>query len=213
MKKISLVLFVTILCCGKSYSQFAFGVSPGFSMNSAYFGYKINKVVPFVGFQHYSTSGVYEYKHEVFDYALGQFVDHNHKSTFKARVMMPNLGIKYFIKESGSLKAHLTLNICKPLISAKAYDDGDPIEEINNINKRLNLIGGELGFGVEYFFDDHFSIGGEFGLRYFRLKYNNVQNVQLYNPNDGSNYASENVYESKVKMNPTFTRISLNFYF
>ena len=31
--------------------------------------------------------------------------------------------------------------------------------------------GGEFGFGIEYFFDENFSLGGEFGLRYIHLMY------------------------------------------
>ena len=45
--------------------------------------------------------------------------------------------------------------------------------------------GGELGFGMEYFFDENFSLGGEFGLRYLHLRYKDSYNDEIYNPNTG----------------------------
>lgn len=85
------------------------------------------------------------------------------------------------------------------------------MEEINDVLKEVKLFGGELGFGVEYFFDDNFSIGGEFGLRYISGKYTNSFEQDVYN---GSEMQPEDFEDTfRLSLMPTYSRISLNFYF
>lgn len=211
--RIFLALVLCAITGSQANAQFAFGVSPGLNMNRAYFGFKMNRFVPFMGVQYMSTSATYQYEHEWFDYDLNAVVPHNHNDEYKVSLLMPNLGLKYFIKETGNLKAHLTLNVVKPVVNARMINDGNVDEDVREYVRGLSIWGGEFSFGAEYFFDEHFSVGGEFGMRYIRFKFEDTDQTTVYNPVTGVDQPSESTYRMKLNMSPTFSKISLNYYF
>jgi len=212
--KLLLVLFVALILINKSYGQFSFGVSPGIGLNSAYFGYKINnKIVPYIGFQYLNAKFKYEESGEKYDWDLNQVVSYSEKNEFSGSLYIPNIGVKYFMKQQTKIKAYLSLNISKPLLSGNLKYDGEEDEDFKESIKNISMWGGEFGFGVEYFFDENFSIGGEFGLRYLHLKYNDTYETDLYNPNTGNYQDTEIENDYRFNMSPTFSRISLNYYF
>lgn len=212
--KLFFVLSVFMVLTTKAYNQCSFGVSPGIGLNSAYFGYKINnKIVPYIGFQYLNAKFKYEESGERFDWDLYQEVSYTEKTEFSGSLYIPNIGVKYFIKQQNKLQAFLSLNLSKPFVSGKLQYDGDEDEDFNDAIKNVSLWGGEFGFGVEYFFDENFSIGGEFGLRYLHLKYNDSYETSFYNPNTGNDQDTEIEDTYKFNMSPTFSRVSLNFYF
>ncbi len=213
MKRTLFIAAIIFLFSNTGFSQPVFGVSPGLSLNSAYFGYKVNRFVPFIGFQYFGTSINYEYKHKLYDGSLGSIVDHNHSDDVKIKLIIPNIGLKYYVKESGNLKAFVTLNLSKPILTGKYEVDGIEDEESKKYIEGISLFGGELSFGAEYFFDEQFSIGGEFGLRYLHAKYTFSEDESIFNPNTGDTEVSKASYEAKLNASPTFSRISLNFYF
>lgn len=211
--KVTLSL-VLLLLSTQAFSQFSFGVSPGISFNSAYFGYKINnKIVPFIGFQYAGAKLEMEESGIRNDFNTGQIVSYNEKDEFSASIAVPNIGVKYFIKQQNKLQAYLLYSFSKPIINAKitnnGVDDEDFIENIKNIS----MWGSELGFGIEYFLDDNFSFGGEFGLRLFRLKANTSRTNTIFDPNTGNPQEVEIKNDYGFKLSPTYSRISLNFYF
>jgi hypothetical protein len=209
MKKVIFLLSVCLLFGMKGYSQFSFGVAPGLSTNSAYFGFKAGKVVPYVGFQYANIKFVMtDNGSEWTGSAIQQFED---EIKVSGNLYVPNIGIKFFAIEKNKLKAYLNLSIAKPMIRAKVENNGTEITAINDVLKDIKLFGGEFGFGVEYFFDDNFSLGGEFGIRYIGGKYTNKFTEMVWN---GSADEERN-FESTVKigMAPTYSKISLNFYF
>jgi len=212
--KLLLVLFTALVLINKSYGQFSFGVSPGIGLNSAYFGYKINnKIVPYIGFQYLNAKFKFEESGEKYDWDLNQVVSYSEKNIFSGSLYIPNIGVKYFIKQHNKIKAYLSLNISKPLLSGNLKYDGEEDEDFKESIKNISMWGGEFGFGVEYFFDENFSIGGEFGLRYLHLKYNDTYESDLYNPNTGNYQDTEIKNDYRFNMSPTFSRISLNYYF
>ena len=212
--KLLLVLFTALVLINKSYGQFSFGVSPGIGLNSAYFGYKINnKIVPYIGFQYLNAKFKFEESGEKYDWDLNQVVSYSEKNIFSGSLYIPNIGVKYFIKQHNKIKAYLSLNISKPLLSGNLKYDGEEDEDFKESIKNISMWGGEFGFGVEYFFDENFSIGGEFGLRYLHLKYNDTYESDLYNPNTGNYQDTEIENDYRFNMSPTFSRISLNYYF
>jgi len=212
--KLLLVLFTVLVLINKSYGQFSFGVSPGIGLNSAYFGYKINnKIVPYIGFQYLNAKFKFEESGEKYDWDLNQVVSYSEKNIFSGSLYIPNIGVKYFIKQHNKIKAYLSLNISKPLLSGNLKYDGEEDEDFKESIKNISMWGGEFGFGVEYFFDENFSIGGEFGLRYLHLKYNDTYESDLYNPNTGNYQDTEIKNDYRFNMSPTFSRISLNYYF
>ena len=187
--KFLFVLIVLLALTYRSYSQYTFGVSPGFSLNSAYFGYRLDsKFMPFIGFQYFNAKLKYN-QSGVDDLSMN----------LSGTICVPNIGVKYYVHEQNKMKTYFSLSLSKPILSGKLESDNEEVEDFNNTIDNIGLWGAELGYGAEYFFDENFSLGGEFGLRYMHLKYSNTSN----NSSD----------ELKFRMSPTFSKISLNYYF
>jgi len=204
-----------VFISGMSFGQFSFGVSPGLNLNKAYFGYKINdKIVPYIGLQHLNANFTYEQSGERYDWASNQIESFTDEVHFKGRLLMPNVGLKYFIKEHNNLHAYISANFAMALLSGKIEYDGVEEDDLQDYIKAVNIWGGEFGFGVEYFFDDNFSIGGEFGLRHLNFKYTDTYETTIYNPNTGDyDYETDRTEDIRIGSNPTYSKISLNFYF
>jgi len=218
MKKILFVSILTAImamCCLQSNAQFTFSVSPGLQFNSAAFGYKISKFVPFIGLQVLSGSANMKEKGQEYDPGLGILVSYEDEYKFSGAVYMPTIGTKYFFIEKNKLKAYGALSFTKFLLSGKVADSNDPSansdfkDEVSNIH----LYGGQFGFGTEYFFDDNFSIGGEFGIRLLHVKYHDEYEDQIYDPNIGGYVPSTTTFDYKLNINPTYSKVSLNYYF
>jgi hypothetical protein len=209
MKKAFLFFAVCLLFGLKGYSQFSFGVAPGLSTNSAYFGFKIGKVVPYVGFQY--ANARFKLEQTGMEWDGANVVPFSDEMKISANLYVPNVGIKFFAIEQNKLKAYFNLSVAKPIIRAKVEDNGTEIEEVNDVLKEVKLLGGELGFGIEYFFDNNFSVGGEFGLRYMGGKYSDSYQEDVYN---GVDYQPEDFEDTfKLGIMPTYSKISFNFYF
>jgi len=183
MKKAILLISVCLLFAFKGYSQFSFGVAPGLNTNTAYFGFKLGPVVPYVNFQ----------------YAGGSMKtdDTGVETKYNVKLIMPGVGAKFFFITKNKIKAYANLNVVKPFVSGKLEVDGEEIPEFKDMIKNISLLGGGVGFGVEYFFDDNFSIGGEYGLTYIH----------------GVNDDSDNDYKVSINGMPTYSKITLSYYF
>lgn len=209
MKK-TVLLFVLCMLLGlKGYSQFSFGVAPGLSTNSAYFGYKAGKVVPYVGFQYANIN--FKLNQTGMEWSGTEVVPFSDEIKISGNLYVPTVGIKFFAIEQNKLKAYFNLSIAKPFIRAKAEENGAEVEDINDVLKKVKLIGGEFGFGIEYFFDNNFSVGGEFGIRYMNGKYSDSYQQDVYNGVDMQPEDFEDTY--RIGLMPTYSKISLNFYF
>lgn len=210
------LLFITLLMVSISFSygQFSFGVSPGIGLNSAYFGYKVdNKFVPYIGFQYLNAKFKYEENGQRYDWDLNQIISYSETNEFSGSLYIPNIGLKYFAKQQNKIQAYLSLNLSKPLLSGKLKYDGEEDEDFKEEIKKNSMWGGEFGFGIEYFFDENFSLGGEFGLRYIHLKYEDSRDREIYNPDIGD-YQDVKIEDNfKFNTSPTFSKISLNYYF
>lgn len=214
MKKLLLAVTLFIsLAVLPSMGQFTFSVSPGLNLNSANLGYKLDKIVPFVGFQYFSIGFNLTQSGTEWNYGINGPEAFTDETKIDGNLVIPTLGVKYFLKEKNKMKAYLVASIAKPLISVKAEFNGEPEEEFIDQLKKTSLWGGEAGFGMEYFFDENFSIGGEFGIRYLTGKYFDEYTDDYYNPDLGTYVEADFTREVKISMNPTYTRVSLNFYF
>ena len=211
--KLSLALIALCFVTTSSFGQFSFGVSPGIGFCSGYFGYKINKFVPYAGFQYLNAQIKSLESGQRFDWDLNQVVSYSDELQLSGGLYIPNIGVKYFFLQKNKLQAYLALSVAKPMISAKMVLNDEVNEAIKDAIKDLSMWGGELGFGTEYFFDDNFSIGGEFGLRYFHLGNHNITEEEIYNPNTEEYLPVEIESDYKFNSSPTFTRITLNYYF
>ena len=80
------------------------------------------------------------------------------------------------------------------------------------VNYALNFWGITLGFGLEYPFSEQFSIGGEFGFRYFTNSATNEgSNVDEYDREVHWKEKWENKIDAALGI--TYTLLSLNYYF
>jgi len=215
--KNKLIVFGIMFCLSvTSFSQITFSVSKGSSLTAATLGYKYKKIVPFIGFQYYGVSASVSSSNQQFEYDPISnsyvVVTNSYNDDLKASVILPSLGVKYFFLERNKLKAFTTLSFTLPMLSAKS-DDADFNKEINEQIDKINIWGSELSFGVEYFIDNQFSIGGEFGLSYIHFNYMDESNQIIVNPMTGAQLSTKASESIKLNIKPTFSKLSLNFYF
>lgn len=218
MKKIVCYLVFIVLfslISNKNKAQFTFNVSPGLQFNSANFGYKVDKFVPYLGLQVLSANANLNEKGQRYDSNIGTIVPYENVYKFSGTVYMPTIGLKYFFLEINKLKLFGNASFTKIFLSGKINDSSDP--EVNNDLKEeiksIRIYGGQLSFGTEYFFDNNFSIGGEFGLRLLHLKYKKEIDDEVYNPDTGIYTPSKTTYDYRYNISPTYIKLSLCFYF
>lgn len=214
MKKSIITGIVLLVFAFQSYSQFSFSVSPGLGLNSAIFGYKVDdQVMPYFGFQYLNGNFKYEESGTEYDYDINQFVSYTEEGNFSGSVLIPNLGLKVFFPGETKVTPFLNFCISKPILSGKVQYDGETDYEFEEAVKNIKLFGLELGFGAEYYLDDNFSFGGEFGLRYFHFKFTDEYETEVYNPETGEVIPSTVDSEYNANLSPTYARLSFNFYF
>lgn len=188
---LSLFLFIII----SSFSQVSFTVKPGFNLNSGNVGYVFNRLNPYIGLQMFNLANNFENIRGI----------DSTKEIIRSNVYLPYLGLKYKIIDKGNISAYLNTSVFKPIYHEKYIEEGndeqESWEEERGITEKLDIWGGELSFSAEYFFDERFSIGGEYGFRYGIVadQYENLS----------EDYYSVNNY----LFNVTFVSLSLNFYF
>ncbi len=212
--RVILILSFFLFISQSSKAQFAFGVSPGLNLNGAYFGYQINnKVVPYAGLQFFNLGFKFEENGERYDFSSNSIISYSDTETLNGSLLIPTIGTKYFFLENNKLKSFFNLGISKPILWAKNEYNGQENEELKEAVDNLNLWGGEFGFGVEYYFSENFSLGGEFGLRFLHARFQETQQTTIFDPNAGNFQQSEISRDYRFNFSPTFSRITLNYYF
>ncbi len=210
MKKQLLITLTLLLATWSiSFGQFTVGISPGLKLNSAQIGYKINRFVPFVSFQYLQISQ--EYIREGLNYNdNSEIVEETYSYKQSVGIYLPTIGVKYFFKEHEQLKAYGLLSIIKPIVSSS---EEDSFGSDNEIIDPPNIWGGELGIGIEYFLSDNFSLGGEFGIKYFHFSSEENSNNELYDYNTGEIVSNPINEIWKYRANLTYSKVSFNYYF
>ncbi|MDH5609699.1 MAG: hypothetical protein OEY56_09465 [Cyclobacteriaceae bacterium] len=202
-----------LLSMYSGFGQAAFGLSPGLGFSSAYFGTKKTKVMIYAGLQHVGTKYNYQESGKRFDFNLNRIINYDNTTTFKGSLFVPNVGFRLYLKENEQLKTYFNLNLAKPFVSGKMEENGTENVEFGEDVKKFRMFGGEFGFGTEYYFTSQFALGGEFGLRYLRLKYDDTRDDLIFDPNTGNDVASVTTISFKSKASPTYSRIVFNYYF
>jgi hypothetical protein len=205
-KNFLLTLAAILMVSIPAFSQFTFSAAPGLNLNTASFGYKMGKAVPYIGIQYCGITG--SYKTDV-NYTGGTGTDYSDDAKIAGRVIMPSIGLKYFAIEKNKVKGYFNATLAKPFLSAKLTINGSEVEEVADQVKNISLWGGSLGVGAEYFFDDNFSVGGEFGIHTVFGKYSDNYDDSNYHSNGPATITNE----VKAMVMPTYSKISLNFYF
>lgn len=188
MKKL-IILLVIITMGFSANAQVSMSVQASTKYQKTTFGYKMGNIQPYIGLGFLNYGGSTEH--------IG-YNNIKHTTKGNVNIIMPNLGVKYTLLSKDSLKLGVDLGVYKPFISGKIEEDGEEVEEFSDNLKKIHTFGGELGVFTEYFFNSHFSIGGEFGLRFAK-----------------SNYKAEEEfdYNFNVHLGMTYTTISASFYF
>lgn len=217
MKKCLFVFLLTasmLALSVKSQAQISFSVSPGISLNGATFGYVLNdNIVPYAGIQFMKVNFTSSYSRMVFDYDINAAVEESETIEVNGSVFAPTIGIKAYIFSQEKIKGYLNAAFTKPFISGKLTFDGEEDEELKETMDNLSLFGFQAGFGAEYFIDSNFSIAGEFGIAYMKLGYDQTYDSDYWNPvlGDYIDYEAEVNFDASAM--PTYSKISVNFYF
>jgi hypothetical protein len=214
MKKVIVSILLLVFIKASSFGQYSFGVSTGFTFNSASFGYKINKkLLTYVGFQYANVGVTTETSGKQYSNPTLALVDYSHKDITTVSLYLPTIGARYFLNEHNKIKSYVNLNFSKPIISGKQTDDGTVNDNFKDDIKNIKLWGGELGYGAEYYFDDNFSLGGEFGIRYIHFTIKSDSKNILYDPSLNQPTSVTNTSKSSIHVSPTYAKIVLNYYF
>jgi hypothetical protein len=214
MKPQSFLLILFTLFTLNGFSQFTFSLGTGMQQNSAAFGYKYKNFVPQIGLQVMRASASINATGFEND-SVGDIVAYDQSIMLSGAVFIPSVGVKYFFLNRDKLKAYGLLSVNKVILSAKIEDKDDPNadKELQKQLDNISISGGQLAFGTEYFFDSHFSIGGEFGFRSMRLNYKNNTTDNVFNPNTGDYEDLPATQTLKLNFMPTYSKFSINFYF
>lgn len=215
MKKLVKISIVALfmLFAKNGLAQFTFTVNPGINYNGATFGLKTGKWLPYGGITYYGGSSKVTYTDTEYNPATLQMEDVEYEYKFSANMIIPTIGTRFYVKDAGDLKAFVNANVTKPILTAKFTEDGKEVEEVTDFVNNISLWAGEVGFGAEYYFASSFSISGEFGLRWVVASYNDTWDTEVYNPNTGIYETHERSVDASTFLSPTYTRVSLNFYF
>lgn len=206
---LSVALFATQVAS----AQFAFSVNPGFNYNGANFGFKTGNFMPYGGVNYYGGSSKVAYSGTQWNNSTSQMESYTDEYQFKGNIILPTIGCRFYLLNRGDLKAFANVNTTKPIITAKFVDNGVPDPSVTDYVKKLSIFAGEIGFGAEYNFSPQFSISGEFGLRWVAATYKDSWDSDVYNPMTGLYETYERTLKSSAFMSPTYTKVSLNFYF
>lgn len=215
MKKL---LIKTLACFAlfgayNAHAQFTFTVNPGFNYNGANFGYKTGIFLPYGGVTYFGGTSKYTNTYTSFNYNTNMMEEVTNENEFKGNLILPTIGCRFYFLNSGDLKAYANVNATKPIITAKRIYNGQEDQNVADYIKGISVWAGEVGFGAEYGFSKNFSISGEFGLRWIAASYEESHDDLVYNPLTGFDETHPHTYKLNGFMAPTYTKVSLNFYF
>lgn len=212
--RFAITLFLLTACLG--FAGVAFGVNPVGPMPETYVGYKIGPVVPYLSLSLVNAGGRIAYYWEDYDeYYDPPYSEGGDTIKFSGSVLAPTFGtklvfgpseLKPFIRLSAGIPFLLTLNAEVSDEDEQEYID-EVIEDIREGMGTTLLLTG--GMGVEYYFAERFSIGGEFNYHYLssggEWEYSDTAS-------DGSWWWRE-VYDVSGRIGGTSAGMWLNFYF
>jgi len=210
IKNILSVAFLLLTAITVS-AQFSFSVTPGLNLNGARIGYRFGHFEPSISFQFLRVSvNQKETGQRSGSNGLENYTDN---WSVTGAVYLPSAGVKYLFSPVGTINSYLKVNIIKPILAGNSTHNGVAEDSDYNDANKTSILGTQLGFGVEHYFSSHFSIGGEFGLTYFRIRTKNSYDTMVYDSNSESMKPVTITNKQNVVINPTYALISLNYYF
>ncbi len=170
-----------------------------------------------------------------YDYELSElYIDYEREMTMEgsATLFAPHMGLRFYLKQNPlKLYAKADLMLLIPSIDGEStseetwwnydntiddhYKDTDKISDSDreDIHDALDFIFFTPGIGAEYPFSEHFSVGGEFGIRFIfnSIEYDGDYEDEDY---DGTVYWKEKWATTvSTTIGITYTSITLNYIF
>jgi hypothetical protein len=232
------VIVVLMLVPAISSGGVVFGVKPNLGVQSSYFGLNMGQITPYIGVDliGIGAEGKYSSASWQEDWVSGglyKWRENELDLSGSATLIIPHIGLKFFLSHNelrpyfyGSFfKAFASVNV-EGTSSYREYDpqgqliyeDEDDMEmaeeEKEIIQDILSPWGLAFGFGAEYPFSDHFSIGAEFGVRliFTSTKFDDVESGDW--DNDGmDDYRNEWEQELSGSLKLSQAAIALIYYF
>lgn len=213
LKPVLSILFV--LCFVLSvFGQYTLSISSGLSAKGGTFGYQINdKLNAYLGLNYIKAYANLSESFSERENGVLVFMDDDNIE-FEAKILIPTLGVKYFILEKNKVKLYSNANVSFPMLSAQLIEDGDIEEELEGLSNESSSFGYELSLGSEYFFDSNFSIGGEVGFQKLSLSSSGEDSYsfQAGGPNNPV-ISGEELYTAEFNLSVIYSRFTMNFYF
>jgi len=155
--------------------------------------YQGKNLTPLVGIGYFSTSTKRDGSSDDYDYSI--------------KFLLPRLGTRIMGSRIGDLNYYYLseLFLVIPFVSGSDISSSDEKE----IKDELNLLGVTLGWGVEHYFSDSFSIGGEFS---FNWIYHSVER-ESYEYDYNTNTDTSSKYDMITTLSATMTQLTFNYYF
>jgi hypothetical protein len=208
------------------------GISPiGYNNAfSAHVGFKENQFAIYIGIQSVNLNISYsEFGEEKLISPKDSAANTVESNYFESEIFSGNftvlsIGSKFFFKPEHKTNPYISGKILGLLVNKDYIQKNTTTIALENRLINGNKIGGEIGFGAEYFFNEYISISGEFGYRLLSLMHNKKRQ-SIYYPEEMYHYKQENlgddlmykrvVFTSKInnQIIPFYSTLSLIFYF
>jgi hypothetical protein len=253
MKRGLRVIIFVALSVGISFSatnrcfaqnKFAFGIKPGMTMQTSYFGFTAGKFLPYASMDllwmtvNYTETNQENTNSGSYNNSYSSTYWEKHTTKGKAVLFIPHFGSKFYVygsRASEGLRSYLNGDFYFSFSSVSgkeemdwrntydgSYESGHSSQKLDKQTKDLvkdilSFWGFNLGFGAEYMFSEHFSVGGEYGFRLFfdKIKWRGGDSWSYGTPGSSYYYSYEDKWEDELaltlKMN--YAVVAVNFYF
>lgn len=179
---------------GAEKAPMVFGIKPGMLIQSSYFGKAFTRVEPYVGLDWVGIA------------------ESGDDGDMSASIFVPHLGAKLFLKDYRIPQTVAPYFIGDYFFSISSVNvDGYSSAEEDYTKELLDFWGLGIGFGAEYFFTEHFSVGGEYGLRYLHDSVDEHSEEHYYG--GYGPYVDKVNDKFSVAFKLTYAAISANFFF
>jgi hypothetical protein len=181
MYRKSLFIIILVLClplfvhAGSPY--FSVKINP--NLQTSRFGLDMGSLHPFIGLDYLSVGAKVSFSTTIdmsyYGYGTDE-IEVGAEIEAKASLIMPTLGVKYYlsnepvkpyivgscIKSFPSIDLDMTYEVDGESENEPLLGDG----EKDFIEKLMGFWGLDAGFGAEWAINEHFSLGGEYGIRF-----------------------------------------------
>jgi len=196
MKKLNLAVLFVIVCTSHIYSRnnTSFKLGMPFSTAQVLLGAKNvqgKNLTPTIGISYFGMSSKYKYNDN----------GDSGESDMAAKFFIPRVGARLLGNRVGDLNSYYFGEVFMviPIFSGSDLSTDDK----KTLKDETDVLGVTIGSGVEYFFSDSLSIGGEFSL-----------NILFHSFTDKYSDSYESYKdEYSTRLEATLTQVTFNYYF